>query len=100
MPGDENYQRHPGKKFEKVLAACGWEQVGDGLWENPPPGKGRHRLYVDNIGIFFYRLIDGQWVKTHGLSHNLIRHRARFIAFGDMSTLDLLTGEWNGQAQS
>ena len=98
VPGDENYQRHPDKKLERMLAAYGWEQVGDDLW-----WKGSSRLYVDAVGVFLYRIEIGFgviWRRTHGLSHNLIPHRARRITFKDMSTLDLLTGEWNGQAKS
>ena len=93
MPGDENCQRHPGNKLERVLATYGWEQVGDDLWQ-----KGQSRLYVDGVGVFLYRVTwvtpkSGVWRRTHGLSHNLIPQRARRIVFKDMSTLDLLTGE-------
>ena len=91
MPGIENYQRHPGKKLERVLAACGWEQVGDGLW-----WKESSRLYVDMVGVFLYRIQIGfgvTWRRTHGLSHNLIPHKARRITFKDLSVLDLVTGD-------
>lgn len=91
MPGVENYQRHPGKKLECVLAACGWKQVGDGLWE-----KGRSRLFIDIVGVFLYRwrplFRPPCWLRVAGLSHNLIRHLPdRLIKFDDF-TLNLLTG--------
>jgi hypothetical protein len=91
VPGVENYQRHPGKKLERVLATCEWEQVGPGLW-----WKGNSRLYVDAVGVFFYQHTScHQWVRTHGLSHNLIFPRINKITFRDLSTLDLLTGEFS-----
>ena len=89
MPDNENYQRHPGKNLERVLAASGWAQVGDGLWE-----KRQSRLYVDIVGIFFYRYrpLSKKWDRVAGLSHNRIRYRPdRLIKFDDF-TLDLTTG--------
>jgi hypothetical protein len=88
VPGVENYQRHPGKKLERVLAACEWEQIGDGLW-----WKGKSRLYVDAVGCFLYRLHSSQWVRVAGLSHARIRNLSeRKIVFNDF-ILDLLSGQ-------
>ena len=87
MPGDENCQRHPGTKLERVLATYGWEQVGDDLWQ-----KRESRLYVDSVGCFLYKLHSSGWLRVAGLSHNLISHRARRITFKDLSVLDLTTG--------
>ena len=92
MPGDENYQRHPGEKLSRGLHVYGWELVGDNLWE-----KWGSRLYVDSVGVFLYRVTwvtpkSGVWRRTHGLSHNLIPHKARRITFKDLSVLDLTTG--------
>jgi hypothetical protein len=93
VPGVENYQRHPGKKLERVLATYDWEQVGPGLW-----WKGNSRLYVDAVGVFLYRIQIGhgvRWVRTHGLAHNRI-FNPHIITFRDLSTLNLFDGEWNG----
>jgi hypothetical protein len=93
-------QKNPGRKLEKFLEVHQWERVTDrfyletsrwqrfesGLWE-----KGRSRLLVDNIGVFLYRLKNGAWVRTQGLSHDLVSQEE--IVFQDGSTLDLLTGE-------
>lgn len=88
MPGVENYQKNPEKKLVRVLAACEWEQVGDGLWE-----KGESRLYVDNIGCFLYRILTGQWIRAAGCSHNRVRHlKERRIKFDDFN-INLLTGD-------
>jgi len=95
VPGVENYQRDPGNKIETFLAARRWLKVGDYLWE-----RGPSRLYVDNVGVFLYRYRDGRWIRTHGLSHNLIHPWTYMITFKDLSTLDLLTGEWNGMDSS
>jgi hypothetical protein len=91
VPGVENYQRHPGNKLEAFLAARRWLNVGDGLWE-----RGQSRLYVDAVGVFLFRQVNGAWTRTHGLAHNLIFPHKPEIIFRDLSTLDLLTGEWNG----
>jgi hypothetical protein len=74
------------------LKAGRW--VEPGLWE-----KGQSRLLVDEIGIFLYQFKNGTWVRTHGLSHDLIFPRKREIIFTDGSKLDLLTGEWVDQSQ-
>jgi hypothetical protein len=92
VPGVENYQRHPGKNLERVLATCDWKEVSPGLW-----WKGNSRLYVDAVGVFLYRQTNGAWAKTRGLSHNRIfLLKSWQITFLDKSTLNLLDGEWNG----
>jgi hypothetical protein len=89
VPGVENYQRDPGDRLARLLDVWEWGPVGPGLWE-----KGQSRLLVDSVGVFLYRQIWGVWTRTHGLSHNLINPRTHKITFKDLSTLDLLTGEW------
>ena len=88
---NENYERDQGLALEKVLQACDWQLVRNGeprLWE-----MGRSRILVDHIGIFLYRNLGGNWVRTAGLSHNYINHlRAHILVFNDF-TLDLYTGE-------
>lgn len=81
MSNNENYQRHPDKALEKVLRDCGWENAGPGLWE-----KKCCRLCIDDTGVFLYRLLAGWWVRTAGLSHDLItvsHLRERVIHFQD-----------------
>jgi hypothetical protein len=81
VANNENYQKSPDKGLEKVLQVCEWERMGPGLWE-----KGRSRLMVDNVGLFLYRLLAGAWVRSAGLSHDLIQvsHlRERVIYFQD-----------------
>ena len=93
MPGVENYHKHPDKDLEVVLRACAWEKVGAGLWQ-----KGASRLFVDVVGVFFYRLINHRWQRTHGLTHNRITlgpHNA--IVFRDGGRLDLRTGDFHEQ---
>lgn len=90
MPGIENYQRHPGKKLERVLAACGWEPIGHvcGLWE-----MGQSRIFVDHIGIFLYRRRPTFWLRVAGLSHNRITQLHERRIFIDGYILDLNTGK-------
>lgn len=91
MPGVEDYHKYPGRKLERVLTTCSWKQVGDGLWE-----KGQSRLYVDGVGVFLYRQMNGAWVKTHGLAHNRIfLLKSWKITFLDKSTLNRFDGEWS-----
>lgn len=95
MPGVEDYHKYPGRKLETALDLWGWKRIDDGLWE-----KGQSRLYVDHVGVFLYRVKwvtpkSGWWRKTHGLAHNRIFPNDRLITFRDLSTLNLLTGEWN-----
>jgi hypothetical protein len=68
VPNNENYQRSPDKAIEGVLRDCGWECVFPGLWQ-----KDKTRLFVDDVGIFLYRLLSGYWCRTAGLSHDLIQ---------------------------
>jgi len=84
VANNENYSRDQAKKLEKVLQACGWRQIERGLWE-----KGHGRLYVDEIGIFLYQFHNGQWLRTHGRSHNLITHLNDLIIHFDDFTLYL-----------
>lgn len=84
MANNENYQRDPAKELEQVLRTCGWKRIERGLWE-----KKACRLYVDEIGIFLYRLYNSQWVRTRGRSHNLITHLTDLIIYFDDSTLHL-----------
>jgi hypothetical protein len=85
----EDYSKNRSKKLEETLRACAWKRVGSGLWE-----KEGFRLYVDDIGIFLYRLSysDGWscWRRTHGLSHNLITHLPECLIRFDGFTLNLL----------
>jgi hypothetical protein len=75
--------------LEKILQECQWEKIDEHLWE-----KGRSRLWVDWVGIFFYRFQDQQWFRVAGLAHNRLRHLSdRLIIFCDDSRLNLLTGE-------
>lgn len=83
MPNNESYNKSPVEEFAKRLRAAGWKPIPQGLWE-----KGRHRLYVDEIGIFLYRLLSGKWVRSHGLSHNRILKKD-FIRFQDGFKLNL-----------
>ena len=94
MPSKEYHQKDPAKDLEEALVACQWSRAVSrtdtkGLWE-----KGRSRLYVDEIGVFLYRLLGDCWVRTAGLSHNRIKvlHlRERVIRFDDFE-IDLITG--------
>jgi hypothetical protein len=81
VANNENYQSNPDKALEKVLRECEWERVGPGLWQ-----KGKTRFLVDDVGIFVYRLLSGLWVRTAGLSHDLItvgHLRERVLYFQD-----------------
>ena len=73
---NESYDKSPAETLVKRLKAAGWESRRGGLWE-----KGRHRIYVDGIGIFLYRLLSGAWVRTHGLTYNhiLTKDSIRFL---------------------
>ena len=97
--------KDPAGKLERVLERLEWERVADRFdletshWHRAEPGlweKWPSRLLVDNVGIFFYRLKDSRWVRTHGLAHDLISPRTHEIVFIDGSRLDLETGEWHG----
>ena len=97
-----NYVKDPRRQLEKVLEKLGWERVTDrlyldtcrwlreesGLWEND-----RSRLFVDEIGVFLYRLDGGRWVRTAGLSHDRIFPNKHELVF-DGGRLDLGNGAW------
>jgi hypothetical protein len=91
VANNENYEQNPGEYLEKTLESCFWRRVRDGeprLWE-----KGRRRILVDHIGIFFYVYSPGNWVRRAGLAHNRIRHLPDcLIKFNDF-TLDLLANQ-------
>lgn len=90
MPSNERYQKDFVEDLEDILHACLWEQIGPHFWE-----KGHSRLLVDSLGIFLYRCLDGQWVRTHGVVHNqMTMLKERAIWFVDGLKLDLISGEW------
>jgi len=76
LSNNESYDKSPAERLGKRLWAADWRQIQKGLWQ-----RGRHRLYVDGIGIFLYRLLHGQWVRTHGLTYNhiLTKDSIRFL---------------------
>jgi hypothetical protein len=85
----ENYGLNPALRLEEVLKACLWKQIDAGLWQ-----MDRSRLLVDHIGIFYYQLLGGLWVRVSGISYNYIKilHlRERNILFENF-ILDLLAG--------
>ena len=105
-----NYVKDPRGQLEKVLERLGWVRVTDrlyldtcrwlreesGLWEND-----RSRLFVDEIGVFLYRLEEPTdesrwvrtWVRTAGLSHDRIFPNKHELVF-DGGRLDLGNGAW------
>jgi hypothetical protein len=63
MPNNEDYRKNPESEFTEILHACGWKYIGAGYWE-----KGKHRLYMDSLGVFLYQLqADNQWLRINGL---------------------------------
>ena len=67
---NENYAQDPGRRIVKALLAAGWGAIcetDDELWS-----KGNNALLIDSVGVFLFQLQNGEWRRTHGLSHNLI----------------------------
>jgi hypothetical protein len=87
MANNESYVKSPVKAITDLLREVGWRPVQKGLWE-----KGKNRLFVDEIGIFQFRLAEGRWLRVRGLSHNNIlqRHlKNQCIHFTDGHKLNL-----------
>jgi hypothetical protein len=65
-PGDESRA-----EFEDILARGGWK-VEESLRDNygVPYTKGPHRLYVDDIGVFYLRFGPRGWARKWGQSYD------------------------------
>ena len=85
MPNNENYEKCPSSKLTALLSEFGWEEVEKNVWEKDV------RLLVDTVGIFLFRWLKSEWVRTHGLAHaSLCRiARTREIIFADGAKLNL-----------